>query len=83
MLFNSFDFLIFFPLVTAVYFLLPHRFRWMWLLASSCYFYMMFVPVYILILAGTIVINYFAGIWIARAEGRKRKLLLTLSIIPM
>ena len=35
MLFNSLDFLIFFPLVTLAYFLLPHRVRWVWLLAAS------------------------------------------------
>src|ERR1044072_3532769 len=81
MLFNSIAFVIFFPLVTAVYFLLPHRFRWMWLLGASCWFYMAFVPVYILILGGTIVVDYFAGLWISGSQGRKRKLLLALSII--
>lgn len=81
MLFNSFEFLIFFPLVTLLYFLLPHRFRWLWLLASSCYFYMAFVPIYILILGFTIVVDYFAGIWIENAKGRKRKLFLVFSLI--
>jgi alginate O-acetyltransferase complex protein AlgI len=32
------------------------------LLGASCYFYRTFVPVYILILRFTIVIDYFAGI---------------------
>ena len=81
MLFNSFAFLVFFIIVTPVYFLLPHKYRWVWLLAASCYFYMAFVPVYILILGGTIVIDYFAGIWISKSEGRKRKLFLVLSLI--
>ena len=35
MLFNSLEFLVFFPLVTAAYFLCPHRFRWALLLAAS------------------------------------------------
>jgi len=81
MLFNSVAFLIFFPIVTIIYFLLPHRFRWLWLLGASCYFYMAFVPVYILILGGTIVIDYFAGIWIQNAQGQRRRLFLVLSII--
>ena len=82
MLFNSFQFLcIFFPLVTALYFVVPHRWRWAVLLGASCWFYMAFVPVYILILAFTIMVDYFAGIWIERNEGRKRKLLLTASIL--
>jgi alginate O-acetyltransferase complex protein AlgI len=82
MLFNSLEFAIFFPVVSVLFFLLPHRFRWFLLLAASCFFYMFFKPVYILILVFTIVIDYFAGIWIARQQDkRKRKLLLTLSIL--
>ncbi len=81
MLFNSFHFLIFFPVVTALYFLLPHRFRWALLLAASCYFYMVFRPIYILILLFTIVVDYTAGILIEKAEGRKRKFFLVASII--
>lgn len=81
MLFNSFEFLLFFVIVTALYFTLPHRFRWFMLLVASCYFYMAFVPVYILILGFTIVVDYFAGIWLEEAEGKRRKLLLTLSLI--
>lgn len=82
MLFNSFEFIcIFFPLVTGLYFILPHRWRWLLLLVASCWFYMAFVPVYILILAFTIGVDYFAGIWIDRSEGRKRKLLLAASIV--
>ncbi len=71
MLFNSFHFLIFFAVVTTAYFVLPHRYRWFLLLASSCYFYMAFVPIYILILAFTIVIDYFAGYLVGtnRKEG--------------
>ena len=53
----------------------------MLLLAASCFFYMFFKPVYILILVFTIVIDYFAGIWIARQQDKKRrKVLLLLSI---
>ncbi len=81
MLFNSFEFLLFFVIVTTLYFTLPHRYRWFMLLAASCYFYMAFVPVYILILGFTIVVDYFAGIWLEEAEGKRRKLLLTLSLI--
>jgi D-alanyl-lipoteichoic acid acyltransferase DltB (MBOAT superfamily) len=81
MLFNSINFLIFFPVVTAMYFLLPYRFRVLWLLAASCYFYMAFIPVFILILAFTITVDYFAGIAIAKAEGRRRKQFLIASII--
>ncbi len=80
MLFNSFHFLVFFPVVTLIYFLLPHRFRWLHLLAASCVFYMAFIPAYILILFFTIVIDYYAGIMISGSEGKRRKMFLLLSI---
>ncbi|MGB3974424.1 MAG: MBOAT family O-acyltransferase [Peptococcia bacterium] len=81
MLFNSLDFLIFFIIVTTLYFVIPHNKRWILLLISSCYFYMAFVPIYILILGFTIVIDYFAGILIENSEGKRRKLFLILSLI--
>ena len=81
MSFNSIDFLIFFPVVTALYFLLPHRFRWILLLGASVFFYMAFIPAYILVLLATILIDYFAGIWIAKTEGGKKKLYLIVSVI--
>jgi alginate O-acetyltransferase complex protein AlgI len=81
MLFNSIEFAFFFPFVTLLFFLLPHRFRWFLLLTASCFFYMYFKPVYILILGFTIVIDYYAGILIAREQNkRKRKWLLLMSI---
>lgn len=81
MLFNSFEFLIFFVVVTGLYFILPQNLRWLMLLIASCIFYMFFIPVYILILAATIIIDYFAGIYIERSEGAKRRYLLIISLI--
>jgi D-alanyl-lipoteichoic acid acyltransferase DltB (MBOAT superfamily) len=80
MLFNSLHFFLFFPAVTAIYFLLPHRMRWRWLLAASCYFYMAFIPIYILILLFTIVIDYVAGIAIENESGRRRLHFLWISV---
>ena len=73
MLFNSFEFLLFFPIVTILFFVMPHRFRWSLLLTASCFFYMYFIPVYILILFGTIIIDYFAGIYLEKTVDPKRK----------
>jgi D-alanyl-lipoteichoic acid acyltransferase DltB (MBOAT superfamily) len=82
MLFNSFDFLVFFPIVTIVYYLLSRqRLRVIWLLLASCYFYMAFIPSYILILAVLIVTDYAAGLFIEKSAGRRRKAFLILSII--
>ncbi len=81
MLFDSISFIIFFIIVTPLYFLLPHKFRWFLLLAASCVFYMAFVPVYIFILGFTIVVDYIAGILIEKENGVKRKLFLSLSLV--
>jgi alginate O-acetyltransferase complex protein AlgI len=81
MLFNSISFLIFFPITTAIYFALPHRFRWVHLLLVSCLFYMAFVPAYILILLGTIAVDYAVGLAIEGAAGARRKAFLAMSIV--
>ena len=81
MLFNSIEFILFFPIVTLLYFILPYKTRWFWLLAASCYFYMAFVPVYILILFGTIVIDYFAGILIENSDGKRKRYWLIISLV--
>ena len=80
MLFNSFHFIFFFLLITTLYFLLPHNKRWQLLLIASCYFYMAFVPIYILILGFTIVVDFFAGIYIEKSRGKRRKLFLVFSL---
>lgn len=81
MLFDSLIFVVFYVVVTALYFLLPHKYRWILLLIASSYFYMAFVPVYILLLIGVIAIGYLAGIAIERSEGKRRKNILTISVI--
>jgi alginate O-acetyltransferase complex protein AlgI len=81
MLFNSIEFLAFFPIVTILFFLLPHRFRWFHLLVASCIFYMAAVPIYILILFFLIIIDYVAGIMIENSTGKRRKWFLVMSIV--
>ena len=81
MLFNSLQFIFFFIVVTLAYYSLPHRGRIWILLLASCYFYAVFKPIYILILFVTIIVDYFAGIWIANNTGSKRKWILVLSLV--
>jgi alginate O-acetyltransferase complex protein AlgI len=80
-LFNSISFLVFFPVTTAIYFALPHRWRWAHLLACSCVFYASFIPAYLLILLVVIAIDYAAGIGIERSCGAGRKALLAASLL--
>lgn len=81
MTFNSTAFLIFFPVVTTLYFLLPGNARRLLLLAASVYFYMYFVPKYILVLLALILIDYVCGLRIEAAQGPSRKRWLVFSLV--
>lgn len=81
MLFNSLHFLLFLPVVVVMYYLLPMRYRWMLIFVASCYFYMAFVPAYILILFFIILVDYVSAILIERSEGKRRKLFLVGSLL--
>ena len=72
MVFNSIAYLIFLPIVVLLFYLLPHKWRWLMLLAASCVFYMWFVPKYILILLVTIVVDYGAGVLMERYADRHK-----------
>jgi D-alanyl-lipoteichoic acid acyltransferase DltB (MBOAT superfamily) len=81
MLFNSFQFILFYILVVCVLFALPQRFRWMWLLAASTYFYMCWRPSYVVFLIVLIVVDYFCGIGMGRTGSRNvQRVLLGVSL---
>lgn len=73
MLFNSYAFAIFLPIVFFVYWLFPAKNRWIVLLLSSCYFYMSWDVKYIFLLLFTATATYLCGIAIENAEKRKTK----------
>ena len=82
MLFNSLSFLLFFPVVTIVYFLLPHRFRWAFLLAASYFFYMCWNAAYALLLLSSTVATYASAVLMERSRSRTaRKCLLAACLI--
>ncbi len=81
MLFNSFEFLVFFPIVVALYFAIPNRFRWILLLLASYYFYMCWNYKYIVLIMVSTAVDYCAGILIHRTDKKgARKLLLLASL---
>src|SRR3989344_6460734 len=81
MLFNSLAFLIFFPTVVAVFFFLPFRWRWLFLLAASYYFYMAWRPEYAVLMAVSTVVAYLSALGMARSEGRRKKVWLAVSLV--
>lgn len=62
MLFNSFEFLVFFPIVVGVYFVIPRRARYIWLLVASYAFYMSWNATYALLLAFSTVVTWVSGL---------------------
>ena len=69
--FNSMEFLVFFPIVIAVHWLLPHKMRKYWLLAASYGFYMYWNPILILLLLFSTFIDYFCSRGMERFRGNK------------
>lgn len=68
MLFNSAQFIIFFPICIGLYYVMPKRLRTFWLLLSSLYFYMCWNVTYVLLLLTSIVVTYLSGILINKVN---------------
>jgi len=82
MLFNSLIFLVFFPAVALFYFIIPVKYRWLFLLIASYYFYMNWKPVYAVLIFTSTFLTWICGILIQSTEIRfKRRLYLTVSLI--
>ena len=62
MVFNSIEFLIFFPIVLLMYFVLPKKLRWVMLLVASYYFYISWNPSLIWLILFTTAISYVSAI---------------------
>lgn len=74
MLFNSFEFLIFFPLICFIYFLLKdNRLRIPFLLIASYYFYMNWKPAYAVLIMASTVLTYLCGIFVEKYADNKPK----------
>lgn len=62
MLFNSIDFLIFFPVIVLICLVLPKKLRYLWLLAASYIFYMCWDAKYVFLLLAATLSTYFGGL---------------------
>lgn len=61
MLFNTPQYIIFLPIVVIIYFFMPKKVRYIWLLAASYYFYMQWNPLYITLLFLCTLLTYVCG----------------------
>ena len=70
MLFTTFSFAIFLPVVLVLFYILPRPARRYLLLAASLFFYMAWRAKFVILILGLITVDYFAALWISRSQGR-------------
>ena len=83
MLFNSIEYLIFLPVVVALYYAIKPNWRWLLLLMASYFFYMCWKPEYIILIMVSTMVDYWAGLKmgsIRNKPGRKKYLILSLIV---
>jgi alginate O-acetyltransferase complex protein AlgI len=73
MFFNSIHFLFFLPIVILLYFLSPYKYRWALLLIASYYFYMVWKPIYIVLIVISTLVDYYCGIKMGEIETKKKR----------
>src|SRR6266513_3519689 len=81
MLFNSFQYWIFFLTVAVLFYNMPFRIGKILLLCASYVFYMWWDPRFIVLILTSTVVDYFLGIWLEITSGRRKKFLLAVSIV--
>ncbi|MEO9558870.1 MAG: MBOAT family protein, partial [Nonlabens ulvanivorans] len=90
MSFISISYLLFFPVIALLYYVLPHKLRWILLLVGSYFFYMSWNVKYALLMLLSTVITYLSGILISKVNQselteklkiKRKKLWLTLSLV--
>ena len=82
MIFNSIPFIIFFPIVVLIYYVLPVKIRYIWLFVCSYFFYFTQSASYVAFLLISTLTTYFAGIFLFKTESVKpKKLIVALSFI--
>ena len=82
MTFNSWEFLIFYPLVAILYFVLPKKLKWPMLLIASYYFYMCYQADLVYLILGTTIVSWISSQLIERSESRAvRRFWLTVTLL--
>jgi len=76
MLFHSFSFLVFFPVVVIIYFVVPKKIRYLWLLAASYYFYMCWNAKYALLIACSTLVTWASGMLLGICRNQSTGMLL-------
>lgn len=83
MLFNSYSFFIFFPIVVLITFLIPKKWQYIWLLTASYFFYMNWDAGYVLLLLFSTVVTYLSGIAIEKKRRHPKGILVLSCLINL
>lgn len=81
MSFHSINYLIFFPIVAALYYLIPRSYQRHLLLIASALFYLAFFPIFIFLPIFLIFLDYFSAHYIEKLKGNQKKFLIIATII--
>lgn len=73
MLFNSFAFILFFPIVCFIYWILPNKFRNIFLLIASYYFYMNWNPTYGILILFSSIVTWISALWMEKKKAINTK----------
>ena len=86
--FNSVDYCLFFIIVLGIYYIIPNKIRYIWLVAASYYFYICYNVTYLYIIFSVTIISYFAALIIDKLNsyggtGGNRRIIKTVLFISI
>src|SRR5438445_4199701 len=81
MLFNSFQYWIFFLIVAVLFYSMPFKVGKVLLLLASYVFYMWWDPRFIWLILTSTIVDYYLGMLLEVATGRRKRLLLAVSLV--
>jgi D-alanyl-lipoteichoic acid acyltransferase DltB (MBOAT superfamily) len=80
MIFNSIIYPFFLVFIVTLYYLLPARFRWVWLLIASIAYYLSFIPVFFPLLVFLVILNYLLAHSLSYSEGKRRSFIFIFTV---
>lgn len=73
MVFNSIAYILFLGISALAYYLFPGKYRWIWLLIASVGYYLSFIPIFLALLVGVVILNFFMAGGLAKASDEKTR----------
>lgn len=81
MIFNSIIYLIFLITTVMIYYLMPMKWRWPFLLGSSILYYLSFIPIFLGLIVVLIPVNFALAVSLTEMPGKRRRFFFSLIIV--